>query len=243
MSENISPRRPDQPVILSVNPAGVGAIDVENPEKPLAVLVGPLNLKPRDRIDLYWGNVVEPTVSYEHPLDAPPDNGFVTLSVDTRSLESAKDPLPVRYSFTPFPGGTAEESAITFVRVKLESPGGIDIDPATPYENEALRPPQVRPPGVIVNPQGVSVIVAPYQHMSEGDRVSVAWAEHSVDHPALTESELDRDVVIPIPPEIIEAAGNASASALAVRYEIRDVVGNWSKRSPATEVIVNLGSH
>jgi len=238
MSKLTNPRNPDRPLVLSANPAGVGAIDVENPEKPLAVLVGPLNLKPRDRIDLYWGNVVEPTVSYEHPLDAPPDNGFVTLSVDTRNLESAKDPLPISYRFTPFPGGTTEESDITPVRVKLEPPGGIDIDPATPYDNEALRPPQVQPAGIIVDPQGVRVIVAPYPYMSEGDRISVAWAEHSVDHPALTAADLDLEVLIPIPPPIIEAAGNASA--LPVRHEIRDVVGNWSKRSPATEVVVSL---
>ncbi len=239
MSKPINARNLDRPQILSANPAGVGAIDVENPEKPLAVLVGPLNLKPRDRIDLYWGNVTEPTVSYEHPLDAPPDNGFITLFVDTRSLLSAKDPLPVRYSFTPFPGGTQEESDITLTRVKLEPPGGIDIDPATPYDNEALLPPQVQPPGIIVNPSGVSVIVAPYEYMSEGDRLSVTWDEQRVDHPALTEAQVGREVLIPIPPALIEAVGNASA--LPVRYEIRDVVGNWSKRSPATEVVVSLG--
>ncbi|MBV6751820.1 hypothetical protein KV580_15995 [Pseudomonas chlororaphis] len=239
MSKSFQARNLDRPQILSAHPAGVGAIDVENPEKPLAVMVGPLNIKPKDRIELYWGDVTDPTVSYEHPLDAPPDNGFVTLFVDTRSLESAKDPLPVHYRFTPFPGGTTEDSDITLVRVKLEPPGGIDIDPATPYQNEALCPPQVRPAEVIVDPQGVSVIVASYEHMSEGDRISVTWDEQRIDHPALSATEVDREVRIPIPPAIIEAAGNANA--LPVRHEIRDVVGNWSKRSPATEVVVSLG--
>jgi len=239
MSKPISARNLDRPMVLSVHPAGVGAADVENPEKPLAVLVGPLNLKPRDRIDLYWGNVAEPTVSYEHPLDAPPDNGFVTLFVETRRLESAQDPLPVRYHFTPFPGGSTEESDTTFIRVKLEPPGGIDIDPATPHDNENLLPPQVRPPGVIVDPQGVRVIVAPYQHMSEGDRISVTWADQSLQHPALSAAELEREVIVPIPAHIIESVGNANN--LPVRYEIHDVVGNWSKRSPATEVVVSLG--
>ncbi|WP_248803368.1 hypothetical protein [Pseudomonas sp. MWU13-2100] len=238
MSKPISARNLDRPQILSNSPAGVGAIDVENPEKPLAVLVGPLNLKPRDRIDLYWGNVAEPTVSYEHPLDAPLDNAFVTLSVEIRHLESARDPLPVRYNFTSFPGGSTEESDSTLIRVKLEPPGGIDIDPATPYENEALRRPQVQPPGVIVTPQGVRVIVAPYLHMSEGDRLSVIWDERNIDHPALNATEVDREVLVAIPAQIIEAAGNASA--LPVRYEIRDVVGNWSKRSPASEIAVSL---
>ncbi len=239
MSKSIQPRNLDRPQVLSAHPAGVGAADVENPEKPLAVLVGPLNLKPRDRIDLYWGNVTEPTVSYEHPLDAPPDNGFVTLLVDSRGLESAKEPLPVRYSFTAFPGGTTEESALTLIRVKLEPPGGIDIDPATPYENEALRPPKVQPAGVIVDSRGVSAVIAPYEHMSEGDRISVIWDEQRIDHPALTEAQVGQEVLIPIPSAIIQAAGNASA--LPVRHEIFDGVGNWSKRSPATEVVVSLG--
>lgn len=236
---SIQPRNLERPQILSANPAGVGAIDVENPEKPLAVLVGPVNLKPRDRIDLYWGHVAEPTVRYEHPLDAPPDNAFVTLFVAPQNLASATEPLPVHYRFTPFPGGTTEDSDTTLVRVKLEPPGGVDIDPATPYENEALHPPRVQPPGVIVDPQGVSVLVAPYDHMSEGDRISVSWDEQRVDHPPLSATKVDREVLIPIPSAIIEAAGNASA--LPVRHEIRDVVGNWSKRSPATEVVVSLG--
>ncbi|WP_248796671.1 hypothetical protein [Pseudomonas sp. MWU13-2105] len=238
MSNSIRPRNLDRPQVLSAHPAGVGAIDVENPQKPLAVLVGPLNLKPRDRIDLYWGNVAEPIVSYEHPLDAPPDNGFVTLFVETRRLESAKDPLPVHYHFTPFPGGGSEDSDTTFIRVKLERPGGIDIDPATPYENEALRQPQVQPAGVIVDPRGVHVIVAPYEHMSEGDRISVIWGERNIDHPALSATQVDQEVIVPIPAPIIEAVGNASA--LPVRHEIRDVVGNWSKRSPASEIVVSL---
>ena len=42
---------------------------------------------------------------------------------------------------------------------------------------------------------------------------------------------------------LIDESKIAAASALPVRYEIRDVVGNWSKRSPATEVVVSLVAH
>ncbi|NVZ66411.1 hypothetical protein HX867_30320 [Pseudomonas gingeri] len=240
MSEYISPRNLDQPVILSVNPAGIGAIDVADPAKPLPVLVGPLDLKPLDHIDLYWGAIADPVSSYDHPRNAPPINDFVTLAVDTGNIESARDPVPVRYRFTPFPGSTSQDSDITHIRVKLEAPGGIDIDPATPYENEALRPPRVQPPAVIVDPQGVRVIVTPYEQMSEGDRIRVSWAESTVDHPPLTAAEAGTEVVIPIPPQIIETVGDSSK--LPVRYEVHDVVGNWSKRSPATEVVVSIGS-
>ncbi len=81
----------------------------------------------------------------------------------------------------------------------------------------------------------------PYQHMSEGDRIRINWAEEAVDHPPLTAAELDREVIISIPAQIVEAAGNSNN--LPVRYEIHDVVGNWSKRSPASHVVVSIGSH
>ncbi|WP_397458234.1 hypothetical protein AB3464_25520 [Pseudomonas asplenii] len=240
MSGNLKPRNLDQPLILSAHPAGVGAIDVENPARPLPVLVGPLNLKPGDHIDLYWGDADAPVSHYEHPEEEPPINDFVTLTVDVGDIRSAPEPVPVWYRFTPFPGGTSQDSDITRLRVKLEAPGGIDIDPATPYENEALPAPPVQPPGVIVNAQGVRVIVPPYPHMSEGDRVRISWGRLSLDHPPLDSTDLEREVVIAIPASLVESAGNSSA--LPVRYEIHDRVGNWSKHSPANPVVVSLGS-
>lgn len=240
MSVNLTARHLDQPVILSAHPAGVGAIDVQPPAGPLPVLVGPLNLKPQDRIDLFWGDGEDPVSRYEHPEDEPPINDFVTLTVDVHHIASARDPVPVRYRFTPFPGGTPQDSDINRIRVKLEPPGGPDVDPATPYQNEALAPPAVQPPGVIVAAHGVRVIVAPYRHMSEGDRLRISWDGMSVDHPPLASAELEREVSVPIPPEVIVGAGNSPG--LPVRYEIHDRVGNWSKHSPAHPVVVSLGS-
>lgn len=202
------------------------------------MLAGPLDLKPRDRIDLYWRDASAPVSTYEHPEDEPPINDFVTLVVDVEHIESAAEPVPVWYRFTPFPGGAWQDSDITHIRVKLEIPGGVDIDPATPYENEALQPPQVQPVGVITSPQGVSVIVAPYLNMSVGSKVSVAWDDRKVDHPPLREEHLNRNLLIAIPAEIVEAVG--SSPNLPVRYEIHDLVGNWSKHSPATRVVVSL---
>ncbi|NWD07401.1 hypothetical protein [Pseudomonas gingeri] len=228
-----------KPTILTSGPNGVGAADIKDPAIPLGVLIGHINLNPEDQIELLWGNNPEPVVYYTHSSDAPEQDIFVTLYVDTQWIKSEQTPVPVSYRYIPFPGGAPQDSDITHIRVKLEAPGGIDIDPATPYENEALRPPRVQPPAVIVDPQGVRVIVTPYEQMSEGDRIRVSWAESTVDHPPLTAAEAGMEVVIPIPPQIIEAVGDSSK--LPVRYEVHDVVGNWSKRSPATEVVVSIG--
>ncbi|KPA95095.1 hypothetical protein [Pseudomonas asplenii] len=241
MSVNINPqnlKKLDQPVVLSANPGGVGTVDTQDPAKPLPVLAGPLDLEPGDRIDLYWKDAARPVSTYEHPMDEPPISDFVTLAVDIRDIQSGREPVPVWFRFTPFPGGTWQDSDITLIRVKLEIPGGVDIDPATPYENEALQAPQIQPAGVITSPHGVSVIVAPYLNMSVGDRVSVAWDERKIDYPPLAEEHLNRNLLIAIPAQIVEAVG--SSPSLPVRYEIHDVVGNWSKHSPATRVVVDL---
>ncbi|MDA3136676.1 hypothetical protein HG619_16650 [Pseudomonas syringae] len=43
------------PLPLSYNPQGIGDVDVADPAKPIEILIGPINLKPKDRIDLFWG--------------------------------------------------------------------------------------------------------------------------------------------------------------------------------------------
>ncbi|WP_026145426.1 hypothetical protein [Pseudomonas asplenii] len=227
-----------KPQVVTHNSNGVGHIDIKDPSKPLNVLLGPVNVNPQDKVELFWGDIPEPVSHYTHPIDNPGQAIFITLDVETRLIQSELKPVPVRYRYIPFPGGAPQDSDIAHIRVKLEIPGGVDIDPATPYENEALQPPQVQPAGVITSPQGVSVIVAPYLNMSVGDRVSVAWDDRKVDYPPLGEAQLNRNLLIAIPTEIVEAIG--SSSSLPVRYEIHDVVGNWSKHSPATRVVVDL---
>lgn len=125
-----------EPVIHSYNQEGVGDVDVADPSKPLEVLVGPIDLSQRDRIDLYWGANDAVIDTYVHSPDAPDTNGIVSLYVNTRWIESGL--TNVRYIYTRFPAGNPEPSPVKQVIVKLEIPGGRDPDPATPYENEKL---------------------------------------------------------------------------------------------------------
>ncbi|MGY2235721.1 hypothetical protein ACW9ID_11920 [Pseudomonas gingeri] len=220
------------PLINSFNLGGVGATDVIDPLRPLPVVIAPLDLKPRDRVDLYWGSHPDPVAS--HTQGSEPGATHLTLRVDTRWIMSGE--VTVRYVLTPFPGG-APETAETSLRVKLDVPGDPDTQSATPTLNDKLELPVVIPPGVIEDPEGVSVVIKRYANMAAGDVIVVSWHGRLVQHPPL--SAPSDEVVVPIDPRIIREAGNSDA--ILVRYEIRDVVNNWSRWSRPALVEVGIG--
>lgn len=226
------------PKILSHDPQGVGDTDIADPQRPLEVILGPLDLKPRDRLDLYWGTHQEAVDSYTHSPDAPNTNGLFSLYVDTRWIEPGT--VDVKYILTPFPADNPQTSPTKTITVKLTIPGGRDPDPETPYENEKLPMPAVNPPGVITSPDGVSVTVQPWENMSEGDALSVYWHGLQVRVPALQTGQVGHPVVVDIPREVVIEAGDSEN--IVVRYDIRDVVNNWSRFSLATYVEVEAGN-
>ncbi|SHN01036.1 hypothetical protein SAMN05216593_105376 [Pseudomonas asturiensis] len=228
------------PVVLSHNVQGVGDVDVADPSKPLEVIIGPIDMNQRDRLDLFWGANDDVIDSYTHSPDAPNTNGLFSLYVNTRWIKSGL--TDVRYAYTRFPSEIQEHSPVQKVIVKLDIPGGRDPDPATPYENEKLEPLLINPAGIITTPENVSVIVPPYENMSEGDVIAVYWHGIEVECPPLTNAQLNRAVNVDIRKEVITEAGDSEN--IIVRYEIRDVVNNWSRFSlPAhTEVEIGLSS-
>ncbi|WP_037007041.1 hypothetical protein [Pseudomonas asplenii] len=225
------------PIINSFQDLGVGSTDIIDPQRGLPVLIGPLQLQPGDRIDLYWGDHPMPVAT--HVQGSTPGSGHIPLKVETRWITSGT--TTVRYVLTPFPGGTPEEGRKT-VRVKLDTPGAPERsckagNGATLCENEKLALPQVLPPGVIENPEGVSVVVKRYANMARGDRIVVSW--HGRHSEPLILTEPGDEVVIPIDPKDITDAGNSDS--IIVRYEIRDEVGNWSQWSRPAIIDVGIG--
>ncbi|NWA00082.1 hypothetical protein [Pseudomonas gingeri] len=220
------------PLINSFNIGGVGATDVIDPQRPLPVVIAPLDLKPRDRVDLFWGTHPDPVAS--HTQGSEPGASHLTLGVDTRWIMTGE--VTVRYVLTPFPGG-APETAETSLRVKLDVPGAPDTQSATPTINDKLELPVVMPPGVIEDPEGVSVVIKRYANMAAGDAIVVSWHGRLMQHPPLAAPS--DEVVVPIDPEIIREAGNSDA--ILVRYEIRDGVNNWSRWSRPALVEVGIG--
>ncbi|HEX8592241.1 MAG TPA: hypothetical protein VF682_03000 [Pseudomonas sp.] len=128
----------------------------------------------------------------------------------------------------------------TQVIVKLAIPGGRDPDPESPYQNEALLKPTVLPPGIITSPDGVSVTVAPYLNMEVGDKITVSWNGEFILYRIENQDQVGKPAVIPVPRSIIEMAGDSDM--LEVRYEIRDIVNNWSRWSLPTFVEVEAGN-
>ncbi|MFA0995490.1 MULTISPECIES: hypothetical protein [Pseudomonas syringae group] len=226
------------PLPLSYNPQGIGDVDVADPAKPIEVLVGPVNLRPRDRIDLFWGENDEVIDTYTHSSDSSDAHGIFSLYVDTHWVQSGL--TDVRYLYTPFPSNIQEHSPVNKVVVKLEIPGGRDPDPATPYENEKLKIPTVTPSGVITSPEGVSVTLDAYENMTAGDSIFIYWHGIRVEHPPLTGAQLGKPVVVSIEKQIVIEAGDSEN--IVVRYEIRDVVNNWSRFSLPAYVAVEAGN-
>ncbi len=226
------------PTILSHNEGGIGDVDVADPTKSLEVLIGPIDMHPKDRIDLYWGTHNDPVDHYTHSPDAPDTNGIFSLYVGTQWIEQGT--VGVQYSYTPFPSNTAEMSLPSDVIIKLAIPGGRDPDPSTPYENDALLKPTVLPLGIITSPEGVSVTISPYLNMALGDNVTLSWSGELISHRLTSEGHIGKPIVIPVPEHVIETAGDSDM--LEVRYEIRDVVNNWSRWSQPAYAEVEAGN-
>jgi hypothetical protein len=227
----------NRPQILSFSDAGIGSVDVMDPSRSLEVLVGPLDMSEKDRINLFWGNNEEYVATYTHSAGMPDTNGIFSLYVDTRWVKPGI--TEVRYEYIPYPSNAAQTSEITTVLVKLTLPGGTDTNPATPYENERLAKPKVFPEGVITSPENVRVEVAPYLNMFVGDKITLSWHGELILTEITDQAQVGKPVVIPVSKEIIDLAGDSDM--LEVRYEIRDVVNNWSRWSLPTQVEVEAG--
>lgn len=227
-----------QPTLLSHNAGGIGDVDIADPAKALEVLIGPIEMHPKDRIDLYWGAHKEPVDTYIQSPDAPDTNGIFSLYVGTQWIEQGT--VSLQYTYTPFPSNNAEMSEPTEVIVKLSIPGGRDPDPSTPYENDGLLKPTVHPSGIITSPEGVSVTITPYVNMILGDTINLSWNGELVSYRLESDENIGQPIAIPVPRRIIEAAGDSDM--LEVRYEIRDIVNNWSRWSQPTYTEVEAGN-
>jgi hypothetical protein len=226
------------PEVRSYNESGVGEVDVADPNKPLEILVGPIDMSQKDRIDLYWGANEGPVATYFHSPNAPSTNGIFSLYVPTRFIEPGV--IDIYYVLTPFPSVVPQQSESLSVVVKLAAPGGRDPDPESPYQNESLSRPIITPPGTISLPTGVLATIAPYENMSIGDNIALYWNGVKINVPALTKEQLDKPVQIPVSKDVILEAGDSDS--IPVRYDIRDVVNNWSRWSLPTYVEVEAGN-
>ncbi|WP_341523293.1 hypothetical protein AABC73_09085 [Pseudomonas sp. G.S.17] len=228
------------------DPAGIGYMDTLDPNIPVLLRIGPYTgMLASDYIELFWGGLEEPIANYtvREEDTAEGTGSFVLLPVAQRYISvdlTIHTIVDAWYTVKRFVGGTVSESDRLPITIKLNIPGGIDIDPSTPYQNEALLKPSIFPAGIITSPDGVSVILMPYLNMEVGDKVTVSWNGEFVLHTIESEDQVGHPVVVPVPRTIIEMAGDSDM--LEVRYEVRDIVNNWSRWSLPTFVEVEAGN-
>ncbi|WP_460352962.1 MULTISPECIES: hypothetical protein [unclassified Pseudomonas] len=140
--------------------------------------------------------------------------------------------------------------------VKLELPGGQDIDPGPGHSNLYMYiPPEIVNGGVDkdVAEAGVPIVIrsasgsgSPYPDIAVGDVIHLSWGgffEYST--PVTLEQINDpaaNPILITVSKATIERAGDTDLSGLAVTFKVRDIVGNesedWCKE---TRIVVTTG--
>jgi hypothetical protein len=221
------------------DPSGIGYADTLDPSVPLLVRVGPYtDMAAGHIIDLYCDGTLVFNYTIKDGDIIPETPSYVVLELDQQHIHPEQ--ITLLYEVTEPIGGLKNKSLPATIRVKLTLPGGTDTNPSTPWENEALAKATVIPPGIISSPEGVSVTVAPYPNMEVGDRITLSWNGEFVKYELKSQTELGKPVVLPIAKEVIDAAGDSDM--LEVRYELRDVVNNWSRWSLPTYVEVEAGN-
>ncbi|MGP6459920.1 Ig-like domain-containing protein [Pseudomonas parakoreensis] len=127
--------------------------------------------------------------------------------------------------------------------VKLELPGGQDIDPGPGHSNLYMYiPPEIVNGGVDkdVAEAGVPIVIRsesgsglPYPDIAEGDVIHLSWGgffEYST--PVTLEQINDpaaNPILITVSKATIKEAGDTDLSGLAVSFKVRDIVGNESE--------------
>lgn len=90
------------------------------------------------------------------------------------------------------------------------------------------------PPARIESPTGqgmsrASVVIEPYEAMSVGDRIVIAWEERLIALPPLAEEEIGKPLSVPIraPLRTLKAIRD-----IRVTWQFHDAAGKWSRWAP-----------
>lgn len=139
-------------------------------------------------------------------------------------------------------GGSPIVSASRRLRVKLDMPGGLLINP-NDEENQGLAPVSL-PETVIRNglsvsqmTDGLQLSIEPYLNMAPYDEITLRWGDARMDLAPLTEENLGKPIELLVPDTLIREAGDEAQ--LEVTYCVIDRVGNNSRWAPSREISVS----
>ena len=205
-----------------------------------------------DRVELLLnGNVVDQlTVTKDADVGQR-----VTLFVAPRHLQTGSHTLT--YRVTRLNQGPETQTPATQIYVKLEIPGGQDIDPEPGHSNLFMYiPPEIVSGGVDkdVADAGVPIIIRapsgtgdPYPDAAVGDVITLSWGGNLLKSPPLTAEQIsdpvNHPIVIVVDKATIEKAGDSNSEGLGVSFLVTDIVGNQSEEwSPETRITVTIGT-
>ncbi|VVM52505.1 hypothetical protein [Pseudomonas fluorescens] len=216
--------------------------DLNDPSSPVQVqiVLQPGSVLLNDFIDLMWlgKRVAGDAVNADHL-----STGIVTLSVAPADILEHPDGLhTVEYTVTAAIGDQTEPSPPATVKVKRLLPGGNTGDDAgTEYINENLQAPTGIPALIddAIAELGITVTVPAYENMAVGDLPQLDFGGLRIPHAPLTEAEVGRPVTF----RVEKATLIAAPGRVIVRYDIRDVVNNWSRWSLHASTDVEAGEN
>lgn len=197
----------------------------------LMPVAGDINLG--DRIDLIWENT---NLISKEVDEAAVETRFVSFLVDVTDITRFGDGLhTLKYKVTTAIGGNESTSPQLEIRVKTSVPGGYDPDPGSPYINEDLPAVAGVPDVIDDSTEELTLTVAAYTNMDKDDVVTLSWGGR--------ELRPSSPLIVgqPVTFVVTRAMLEASPGNVIIRYEVRDIVKNWSRWSLQKETQVEVG--
>ncbi|QWT21716.1 hypothetical protein KPL74_06835 [Bacillus sp. NP157] len=227
---------PPAPVIPALHDGAIDYSDVGvDPGAVVVVSVGPwLDFASGDQVEVLWGKEMTSVAAVVYSKEQQATAQVPVLARRIVELGEGVHPVVARVTA----GKNIEVvSPAVDVLVKFKVPGGVHPTPGNPYENAALTPAAINPPELPQDLSSVSVVLAPYENMSEGDRIAVRWGKALIGRTTIESSEVGQETSVHIPEETIRSEGGGS---VAVAYQIHDIAGNWSCWSRPVTITVPL---
>lgn len=210
------------------------------PDKGLQIFLHPWSSMGKgDKVELLLdGNNVVDQLTLAKDADV---GQRVTLFVAPRHLQTGSHTLT--YRVTRLNQGAETQTPPTRIYVKLEIPGGQDIDPEPGHSNLFMHiPPEIVSGGVDQDnaEAGVPIVIraqsgsgVPYPDAAVGDVITLSWGGILRTSPPVTAEQIsdaaNHPIIIRVDKATIEEAGDTDYAGLAVTFLVTDIVGNQTE--------------
>lgn len=228
------------PLIYEVEANGGLGYDLVGPgaARDITIVIGPWDkFNDGDQARIHWGGNTGPVVG-TRPMTVADNYQSIGIAIRASAINVQGPGVFDVVHENASAIGNPIFSPPYAVEVKLLVPGGFDPQPDTETINENLKPATVRPSPLGDDLSNVRVVVAKYDNLSVGDRITASWHGHP--HTiVLSAADVGKtEFEVPIPEEDIRQVGGGVAK---ITYRILDRVTNSSKWAPYADIDVPIG--